>query len=67
MNAAVQKSAICLFPLLTAVDACRFAAAFACPRAEPATAFAPLSHMLINGFFFVHGFFMTVLAGWQRL
>jgi hypothetical protein len=67
VNAAVQKSAICLLPCLTAVDACRYAAALACPRADPATAFAPLSHMLINGFFFVHGFFMAVLAGWRRL
>lgn len=24
-------------------------------RAEPATEFAPLSHMLINGFFFIQG------------
>jgi hypothetical protein len=36
----------------------RFAAAVAWPLAEPAIAFAPLSHMLRKGFFLVHGFFM---------
>lgn len=46
-NAVVQKVLIS-----------RFAAAVACPLADPATAFAPLSHMLRKGFFFVHGFFM---------
>jgi hypothetical protein len=32
------------------------ACAVACTRAWPTTAFAPLSHMLINGFFLIHGF-----------
>jgi hypothetical protein len=40
------------------MTASRFAAAVACARADPATAFAPLSHMLKNGFFFNQGFFM---------
>jgi len=47
-SAAVQKAVV---P--------RFAAAAACPRAEPATALAPLNHMLRKGFFFIHGFFMA--------
>jgi hypothetical protein len=40
----------------------RFASAVARPRAAPSTALAPLSHMLKNGFFFAHGFFMTCLT-----
>jgi hypothetical protein len=39
----------------------RLASAVARPRAEPSMAFAPLSHMLRKGFFFVHGFFMICL------
>jgi hypothetical protein len=35
---------------------CFVIAAVACTRARPATEFAPLSHILINGFFFIHGF-----------
>lgn len=35
---------------------CFFASRAAWLRARPATALAPLSHMLMNGFFFVHGF-----------
>lgn len=34
----------------------RFASATTLPRAELATEFAPLSHMLMNGFFFSQGF-----------
>jgi hypothetical protein len=45
----------------------RFASAAARPRAEPTTAFAPLSHMLKKGFFFVHGFFMIFLADHECL
>jgi len=37
------------------VDACRFVAAIAWPRAAPSIAFSPLSHMLRNGFFFIQG------------
>ena len=44
---------------------CRFAAAVAWPRARFAAAFAPLSHMLINGFFFVHGFDTTLTLYWH--
>jgi hypothetical protein len=35
---------------------CFVIAAVACTRARPATEFAPLGHILINGFFFIHGF-----------
>ena len=35
---------------------CLFAAAVAWPRARLATALAALNHMLMKGFFFVHGF-----------
>ncbi len=34
----------------------RFASATTLPRAELATEFAPLNHMLMNGFFFSQGF-----------
>src|ERR1017187_10457122 len=33
-------------------------AAAACPRAVPATLLAPLSHILMNGFFLSQGFFI---------
>jgi hypothetical protein len=46
---------------------CRFAAAVAWPRVRFAAAFAPLSHMLINGFFFIHGFDMTLTLYWHPL
>lgn len=46
-------------PLVIAERVWRFASAVARPRTEPATALAPLSHMLSRGFFFVHGFFIT--------
>ena len=49
----------------------RFAAAVARPLAEPATAFAPLNHMLRNGFFLVHGFFISdsieIRKDWRML
>jgi len=66
VRALVQKSAICLLPLRTAAAVCLLAAALARPRTDPATAFAPLSHMLIKGFFFVHGFFMMSLGACAR-
>ena len=40
---------------------CRFASPIARPRSEPAAEFAPLSHMLMKGFFFNHGLVMSVL------
>jgi hypothetical protein len=40
--------------VIAAVD-CRFASAANVPRALLATELAPLSHMLMNGFFFSHG------------
>jgi hypothetical protein len=36
----------------------RFASAVARVRADPITALAPLSHMLISGFFLIQGFLM---------
>jgi hypothetical protein len=52
--------------LLSLVNAA-LACAVACPRAHPATAFAPLSHMLTNGFFFIHGFAIVALSGLKLL
>jgi hypothetical protein len=40
---------------VAAVD-CRFASAAILPRAELAIELAPLSHMLMSGFFFNQGF-----------
>jgi hypothetical protein len=40
---------------VAAVEACRRASAVARARADPKTAFAPLSQMLRNGFFLLHG------------
>jgi len=57
-RALVQPRAACL----ATATPWRFAAAVAGPRARLATAFDPLSHMLINGFFFVHGFDMTLTS-----
>lgn len=37
----------------------RLASAVAWPRIVPANRFAPLSHMLMNGFFFNQGFGMS--------
>jgi hypothetical protein len=42
------------------VAAWRLASAVARLRTDPATALAPLSHMLKNGFFLVHGFFICL-------
>lgn len=51
-------------PTAVAVDAAfllsRFTAAVALPRALPIAEFAPLSHMLMNGFFLVQGFFILI-------
>jgi hypothetical protein len=59
-----QKSSTCFEAKVVAVDAAfllsRFAAAVAWPRALPIAEFAPLSHMLMNGFFLVQGFFILV-------
>lgn len=46
---------LALVASLTAVLTCRLACAVVRPRIEPAMLFAPLSHMLRNGFFFNHG------------
>ena len=47
--------------LVTALAAMRLACATACPRTDPATEFAELSHMLMNGFFFNQGFDIMML------
>ena len=59
-SAPVQKSVICFMPSFIIVAACRFAIAVARLRAEPATALAPLNHMLNKGFFFSQGFFIGI-------
>jgi len=59
-----QKFSTCFVPTVVPVDAAflisRFAAAVAWPRALPIAELAPLSHMLMNGFFFVQGFFILI-------
>lgn len=57
-SADVQASATCLTPSFMMEFAWRFASAVARPLAAPATAFAPLSHILRKGFFLVQGFFI---------
>ncbi|MBB5405240.1 hypothetical protein [Paraburkholderia youngii] len=49
----------CVSAALQNAEAARLAAAVVRTRAELATVFAPLSHMLRNGFFLVQGFFMS--------
>lgn len=50
-QAFVQKLVACFV-----IEACcLFASAVAWPRARPVAALAPLNHMLMKGFFFVHG------------
>lgn len=74
MRCAVQRRAFFFFGFAGASAAVqkalvpRFAAAVARPRAVPAKALALLSHMLRNGFFLVHGFFMSdsIKEMWAR-
>jgi len=61
--APVQKRIICRVPSLIIDAAWRWAAALAWPRAAFNTEFAPLSHMLMNGFFASHGFFIGTFRG----
>lgn len=62
--ALVQKFSTLPIPRVVAALVSRWAAAVAWPRARPITAFAPDSHMLMNGFFLVQGFFMqSMVAG----
>jgi hypothetical protein len=61
VSALVQASVISRALLLTAADAWRFASAVARPRAAPAAALAPDSHMLRKGFFLPQGFFIAPL------
>jgi hypothetical protein len=58
-SAWVQKSAVAFVLLLIRRVVSRLAWAVAFARAAPPTAFAPLSHMLRKGFFFVQGFFIA--------
>ena len=51
-QALVQKRVACL----VSTACCLFASAAAWQRARLPTALAPLNHMLMKGFFFVHGF-----------
>ena len=51
-------------PLVIIVAAWRLPAAVTLLRAEPATEFAALSHMLMNGLRLVHGFFIAHLSLW---
>ena len=53
--APVQRLNMSLVALVIAVVDWRLASAAILPRAELATELAPLSHMLMNGFFFNHG------------
>jgi hypothetical protein len=46
---------ICRKPSAAASEACRRASAVTLARVDPRAALAPLSHMLRNGFFLVHG------------
>ena len=61
----VQNSVTCCAAAaamaVPALAASRFVAAVACARALPTTLFAPLSHRLMNGFFFSQGLLMSVL------
>lgn len=47
---------------LAAALNCRLASAAAWPLTEPATRFAALSHMLMNGFFFIQGLLISILV-----
>ena len=63
-SAAPQKSSICCVAVAIASfdprAASRLIAVAAWPRAAPAALWAPLSHMLMNGFFLSQGFFREV-------
>ena len=54
----VQNRTICFVLSGVVAAVWRFASAVARLRADPITALAPLSHMLISGFFFSQGFLM---------
>ncbi|MEP7056545.1 MAG: hypothetical protein ABI809_02075 [Caldimonas sp.] len=58
--ASVQAPTTSLLAFVIAAVDCRFASAATLPRAELATEFAPLSHMLMNGFFFSQGLDMGI-------
>ena len=64
MSEFAQKSVTCCAAAAVTAAAAllvsRFTAAVACPRALPINLLAPLSHMLMNGFFVVQGFFMWI-------
>ena len=60
--APVQRLNMSLVALEIAVVDWRLDLAAILPRAELATEFAPLSHMLMNGFFFNQGFDIELLC-----
>ena len=60
---AVHASNMSFVAVVIAVAAWRFACPTAWPRMEPAAALAPLSHMLMNGFFFNQGLAISILLG----
>ena len=51
-----------LTAFVTAASTSRFACAMARPRSDPATRFAVLNQMLMNGFFFKQGLDMDLLT-----
>jgi hypothetical protein len=55
-GAPLHRSTICLVPFFIRAVVCRFASALAWPRIDPRIELAPLNHILMNGFFFTHGF-----------
>ena len=61
----LQNRIICLWLSAIIEAVCRCASAVAALRAAPSMVFAPLSHMLMNGFFFNQGFF-TLDAAIER-
>ena len=63
---AVQAPKMSFVALVIAVAVWRFAWLTAWPRIEPAAALNPLSHMLMNGFFFSHGLAISNLLQWKH-
>src|SRR5688572_21560371 len=60
---AAQKLKTSFVAFIIAVVDWRLTCPAARPRNEPAAALAPLSHMLMNGFFFSQGLAISMLLG----